>query len=282
MTLNMNHIKLIISIVIILTSCQKENFDIDNLNGNEIGALGHGGMGNKNTSPMDSFESIFKSLSIGADGFEFDIQMTKDSVLVAFHDSKLEESTDGVGLIYQKNWDEISNITYKYPLYADYKLMSLDELFADIANLSNRLDSPDFAISFDCKNFNPDNSDAYVNRFNNALIDIIDKYDLVDNAFIEFRRESLMESLKNKRPDIRILASKKFNSGMQLAEELELFGLVIDTDNITKEQVESAHIKGFVVSVYNIDNKADNIDAINKNVDFIQSDKLKHLIEVLK
>lgn len=37
-----------------------------------------------------------------------------------------------------------------------------------------------------------------------------------------------------------------------------------------------------MIAVFNVHSKNKNIEAIEKNVDFIQSDKVKHLIKTLK
>ena len=110
--------------------------NILNLNNNRISALGHGGMGIGYTYPMNSFESILNCLNLGADGTEIDVQMTKDSVLVAFHDKSLEHSTNVSGQIFSKKWNEISDAVYKDPPYTNYRLITLDELFSNISNPS--------------------------------------------------------------------------------------------------------------------------------------------------
>jgi glycerophosphoryl diester phosphodiesterase len=43
-----------------------------------------------------------------------------------------------------------------------------------------------------------------------------------------------------------------------------------------------AHRNGTMVAVFNTHSKDRNMEAIEKNVDFIQSDKVKHLIKILK
>src|SRR5690554_7622221 len=73
-----------------VVSCNKNEFDINNLNGNKVSAIGHGGMGIGHSYPMNSFEGILNSLSIGADGVEIDIQMTKDGIRSEEHTSELQ------------------------------------------------------------------------------------------------------------------------------------------------------------------------------------------------
>ncbi len=263
-------------ILFIVFSCQKKGFDIINLNNNKILVLGHGGMGIGQTYPMNSFESILNCLSLGADGTELDVQMTKDSILVAFHDESLEHSTDISGQIFNKTWSEIKHATYKNPIYTNYKLITLDELFTNISNQT------EYKFFLDCKNFNPDTSSSYLNTFNNALIKIIDKHNLENSVYIEFKRNDLIKSLKIKRPDLKIFVYNDFHLALAMVNEFQLQGITISIDNISKNEVIKAHNNGTMIAVFNTHSKNRNIEAIEKNVDFIQSDKVKHLIRILK
>ena len=79
--------------IFLFSSCQKEIFDINNLNG-DILVIGHGGMGVSHSYPINTFESIMHCINLGTDGTEIDVQMTKDGVLVAFHDKELSNKTN--------------------------------------------------------------------------------------------------------------------------------------------------------------------------------------------
>ncbi len=271
----MRYLYFTIILLIITTSCKKD-FEISNLNGDTITILGHGGMGIEHLYPLNSFESIQNCLSIGADGTEIDIQMTKDSVLVVFHDELLEHSTNSDGAIYLKNWDDVNDASYLFPPYAQYKVVTLDQLFSDLAN------PKDFTFFLDCKNFNPDTTTAYYNTFNNALIQVIEDHDLADNVVVELKRTGLIESLQAKRPDLKIFIYQGFETGIPLAIEYQLEGITLDVNTIAKEEVAEAHALGIKIAVFNTHTKQRNVDAIEKNVDIIQTDKVNHLIKLLK
>ena len=260
----------------IISGCEKAEFNIVNLNGNRITALGHGGMGIASTYPMNSFESIAYSLNLGADGTEIDVQMTKDSVLVAFHDFELSDKTNISGNIYKKNWSDISHATYKDPIYTGYKIINLDMLFSGLGDKSKKI------FAFDCKNFNPDTSFYYRTTFCNALINIIDKYNIQDNIIIEFKREDLIKTMRDIRPDLKIFVYSNFDDGLIMAKKYQLQGIVISVDAISKEQVSTAHDNDLMIIVFNTHSENRNIEAINKNVDIIETDKLKHLLKILK
>ena len=142
-------IKLFITIIIVLflLSCKKDPplFNIQNLNGDTISLFGHGGMGIGFKFPINSYESIEPCLRIGADGTEIDIQMTKDSVLVAFHNYNLNQWASCDGIINDKLWTEIDGYKFSSPYSSQIYVMSMDNLFNRINNLNT------YTFTFDCK-----------------------------------------------------------------------------------------------------------------------------------
>lgn len=262
--------------LISITACNKDEFEITNLNNNEISILGHAGMGISSIYPMNTLESILNCLNLGADGTELDVQMTKDSVLVAFHDLELSDRTTAKGRIYNQKWNDIQNAAYKDPIYAGYEIITIDEMFS---NLNPHLNK---TFAFDCKNFNPDTSFTYLNRFCNALIAIIEKYGIQNNCIIEFKREDLIQTMKQLRPNWNIFVYQEYDYALELCQKYRLQGIVISVDKISTAQVENAHQLGLKVMVFNAHSNQRNRDAISKNVDIIQTDNLKNLLRILR
>ncbi len=257
--------------------CGEKDFDIVNLNNNQVTILGHGGMGIEHLYPLNSFESIQHCLQLGADGTELDIQMTEDSVLVVFHNERLESATHLSGQIFDKTWAEIKDAQYLYPPYAGYKIIRLDRLFFNISNPEQ------YTFFLECKPYRPAASAAYVDSFARALISIIDQYRLErDRIFIESGKTDLIASLKEKKPDLNMFVYADITTALSIIEEFDLQGISIAIDEISEEEVAMFHEREIMVSVFNTHSRKRNIDAIEKNVDFIQTDKLKHLIKMLE
>ena len=273
---HVKHIALFILLLLVIGSCKKENYDINNLNNNKIGIIGHGGMGEGNNYPINSQESILKCLNLGATGCEIDIQMTKDCVLVAFHDEQLNGYTNNTGRVYDLTWNEIRNTTYSGPLYSKYKVVPLVAIFDEI-------DTPQqYTYFFDCKNFDQDISAVYVNTFNNALLSLINQYSISNNVNLEFKKTEFFNDMQQKRPDLKLFVNSDFNQGIEIAEQWGLTGISINSKNITFDQVSAAHEHGIMIASWGVDSKEKNLENIKKNVDFIQTDRLKHLIKILK
>jgi len=259
-------------------SCGKNDVDlsqIQNLNGNKISSFGHSGMGIASQFPINSFESIVSAVNIGVDGVEIDVQLTKDSVLILFHDKEMEGSTNLEGFVWEKTWAEIQEGIYSNPLFAEYRIISLDQLFE---NLNNK---HDLLFSLDFKLHESDHPDFYIQRHWDALIKVIDKHEMANNIFVESKRIRYLERLKSLRPDWKLFYLMAFEGGFEIAVENDFYGMVMPRRFITKEQIEEAHDAGLRISLFDLKTKADNLEAIDLSPDFLQTDKVKHLVKVL-
>lgn len=275
----MRNLFLITLLLVCFFSCEKINVDLSqirNLNDDKISPLGHAGMGIASHYPINSFESISNALNLGAKGVEIDIQMTKDSVLVLFHDRTLEEQTDLEGLIAENNWNYIKRATYKNPIFAEYKIVSLDQLLGNLKN------AKDYQFLLDFKLYQPNNSDRYISTYINALTKTVDKYGLEENVLPAFFQKKYLEKLKSIRPNYKLVINNNFEKGIILADDLDAYGIILQNELTTKKQIEQAHDLNIRVYLFGVYSKNENLEAIEKHPDFILSDKIKYLIKVLK
>jgi glycerophosphoryl diester phosphodiesterase len=269
-----------ISVIIILAmvSCSRETPDIINLNGNKITVMGHGGMGVSSSYPLNSYESIMKCLALGTGGSEFDVQMTKDSVLVLYHDQDLSSNTALAGLVNSHSWSEMKNARYRHAPYLEYEVCSLEELFAGISEPGK------YKFTFDCKLYHAGNDqEAFNETYINAVISAVEKYGLQNNVCIESQSSEFLSLFKSKRPSYSFfIYPPDFESGLQIANSLGLKGITISTRSISREQVIIAHDNNLQVALWNVHSGSDHREAIDKQPDFIQSDRVEKLIKLLK
>ncbi len=57
--------------------------------------------------PENTMASFDKALELGADGIEFDVQLSRDGVPVVIHDSILDRTTSGSGFVHETGFDDI-------------------------------------------------------------------------------------------------------------------------------------------------------------------------------
>jgi glycerophosphoryl diester phosphodiesterase len=265
-------------LLIFLFSCRKEEFQIVNLNGNKIIALGHGGMGVGWLYALNSQESILKCLNLGMDGSEFDVQMTKDSVLVAYHGLDLSDATSLKGRINSLDWADIKEAYYNEIPYFQNSIISLEQLFSNIDNIHK------YKYTFDCKlNSEGNDINKFYETFINAVVKILQKYNIEENVYIESQNYDFLNLFKNKKPNYKLfIYPSSFDAGLNIALTLQLYGITISTRDITKEQIKIAHNNGLFVAIWNTHNAKENMAAIKKSPDFIQTDKVKNILKLLK
>jgi glycerophosphoryl diester phosphodiesterase len=106
-------------------------------------AVGGGGMtkiishrGAFKYAPQNTIPAFLKAFEIGANGIEFDVQMTKDNELVICHDYTIDETSNGKGKIKDFTLNELKNFDFgvKYPVeFKNTKIPTLKEVL-EIAN----------------------------------------------------------------------------------------------------------------------------------------------------
>lgn len=78
--------------------------------------------------PENTILSFTKSLEIGCDALELDVQVTKDGVVVIYHPDDLKQWTNGSGSISEHSWEEIANLNagYNFKLEGTYPFRNLN------------------------------------------------------------------------------------------------------------------------------------------------------------
>jgi glycerophosphoryl diester phosphodiesterase len=93
--------------------------------------------------PENTLKSLQNALIYGADALETDVRLTKDGQVIIMHDTTLDGTTNGTGLIEHKNW--FGYIEY---LKSDNEPIPL---FQDVLDLLKREENKDVFVIFDIK-----------------------------------------------------------------------------------------------------------------------------------
>jgi len=174
-------------------------------------------------------------------------------------------------------WKEINGANYTDAPYMRCQVISLNELFA-------RLEDPSrFWFTLDCKLYpTGTNEDQYHKIFANAIVRLLDQHQLHEHIYIESKSEAFLIHLQSLGSSYKLfIYPSSFEEGLDIASTMDLYGITISTDNITVEQVALAHDAGLFVAIWNTNSQKRNEDAIMKNPDCIQTDRLDHLLGLL-
>lgn len=256
-----------------MLGCVKEDSNrfVTNLN-EPIGILGHGGMGVGSVYPMNSQKSIERCLTIFADGTELDVQITEDSILVAYKSNYWEEKTNCTGALSETYWDDKNMCFYKG--LGKHKVLSLDELFTDLQGMQEKL------FVFDVKIDSLKKNDSFYATFAKAIVKFINRNQL-KNVIIESQEVPFLLKVRELNQNLNLyLYPVTFSEGFQLCKDHHLDGLTIASSDVTKEDVLMVQEAGFKIAVWNVNSKSENREALEKGPDFIQTDNLSYLLRL--
>lgn len=260
--------------LLVLASCRKPDLDaVENLNNNTVAVMGHGGMGIASLYGMNTMESVSKCIELGAAGTEIDVQMTSDSVLVAYHNQFLEDRTAGVGKVHANTSAQIAALNYIDLPHQEYALVQLEDILS-------RFENRNLTYSFDCKLYPANNPDQYHAQFARALHRIVNQFKETAAITIESQSLDFLLRLQQLDNNVPLYIYQSFDSGIKLAIDNNLAGVSVAVDGFSKEDADYAHANGKKVITWNTHTRERNREAIEKNADYIQTDILPYLLRV--
>lgn len=136
--------------------------------------------------PENSLLAFEKAVEMGCDVIELDLQLTKDGVVVVFHDEKLDRITDGSGLLVDYNYSQLSKLEIldnnENRKYAKQRIITLEELL-------ERFKNQDIVLNLELKN-----NIVHYPGLEKKVCDLLKKYDFVDKSLISsFNHYSLIK-----------------------------------------------------------------------------------------
>jgi glycerophosphoryl diester phosphodiesterase len=147
--------------------------------------------GASGSSPENTMAAFRKAVSMGSQGIECDVQMTKDGKLIICHDELLDRTTDGKGFIKDKSYEEIRRLdagSWFGDTYAGQRVPLLEELLYLVKNSGIYL------------NIELKTGIIQYNGIEDKVIEMVKTYDLMNRTiFSSFNHYSLYE-IKDKHP----------------------------------------------------------------------------------
>jgi len=161
--------------------------------------IGH--RGTRANSDENTIEAFKKALEFGANCVEFDVRKTKDEKIVIIHDSTLDRTTTGSGLIKSLDYNEVlkygtKNHKYKIPL--------LSETLKDLKG----------RIKFMIELKEDDLKDTILN--------LVKNYNLLDDCIFSGRNLTVLEHIKSAYTNSKICYNITKGLELKIGEFLNL------------------------------------------------------------
>ncbi len=229
--------------------------------------IGHGGSGTSADLPMNSSEALLGGLHAGLSGIEMDVQLTADSVLVAYHDATLGATTSCSGRVNDRTWSELRACPAIYRGKA-YPIVRLDSLLAIIAK-----QYPHAECTFDCKLDTGGDWWSYLHAFADALAGLHDGAPTL-RINVECQLPEFLHLIAQRRPamDTYLYATRFDPTVLDTAMARGCKGITIANERITAEQVISTQRRGLAVTLFGVATVGEHREAFSKRPERVQSD----------
>ncbi|HQX28949.1 MAG: hypothetical protein IPI00_15930 [Flavobacteriales bacterium] len=232
--------------------------------------IGHGGSGTNSPYPMNSEAALLNGLANGMDGIELDVQLTADSVLVAYHPELLQDLTACTGKVNSMSWTELQRCPNVNEADSPFPIVRLDQLLPALA-----LKYPNADFTLDCKLFAHGEWWHYLRTYTRALSRLNGK--LSNKLVVECQVEDFLRLVQLEAPDIPLYVyGSDVEASIRRAATSHFTGVTMSVNHLGRDDVTMAHELGLKVSAFNVSGYWSRRKALLAGVDRIQFDDISY------
>ena len=220
-------------------------------------------------APENTFLSFYYGLTMNANGIETDVQLTKDNVLVLFHDATLDRVTDGKGNLCDYTFSELQSLWVKKGDLKD-KIITFEDFLTHFSKM-------DLTFAIELKG----------DKTALPTAKILEKFNIREKVVITSFKINELLDFKKAMPDYKTgFLAQSIDD--ELLNQLKAYGIdefCPDAKFVTKENVEKWRNLGFGVRAWGVVNEDLMKNAYYSGVDGMTvnfPDKLTELIEIDK
>lgn len=254
------------------------------LKGKDFAVIAHKGA--SGTAPENTLASFEKAIDLGVDMIELDVRNTFDEQIIVFHDSTLDRTTNGSGLVHDYTLEEIKKFdagSWFDPAFNDQKVPTLKEAL-DMINGRCK-------VLIEIKHMDH----PHYHDFAEKLIDVIrmeeNGYDWIilqsyESDYLEAAHE-YDEHVQTKKlmigedsaPLVAFYIESKLHLG-RAKEDDRMKALNPEYHTLSTRRVFRMHARGFEVYTYAVNNRSDMVKMLHMGVDGIITDFPAILMDV--
>ncbi|ADO76193.1 glycerophosphodiester phosphodiesterase [Halanaerobium praevalens] len=226
--------------------------------------------------PENSMLAFTKAIEMGCDGFEADVQLTKDQVPVIFHDEKLDNLTDAKGLLADYSYQELSKfelLKNKNDNYEVQKIPKLDQLLALVKKHNLFL------------NLELKNNIIFYKNLEKIVLAKLKEFNLENKVLISSFNHYSLKNFAELAPtvDLGLLYESNLYQPEKYANSLDFSVKSLNPafTTLNSENVKEIQVNGYQVFPYTLNKKEDFIKMKEYGVDGIITDYPDQLKNIL-
>jgi glycerophosphoryl diester phosphodiesterase len=230
--------------------------------------------------PENTLEAYRKAIELGVEMIECDVNITRDGKLVMIHDSTLDRTTTGSGLVSASTWDEIQALEAGGKFKAEFagvRIPSTEE------TLSLYKEAGIFSC-FEVKGADADES----NRIAVGLAELFVKHDMLDKAFLSSYHHDALQVAKSKCPEL-LLAPERLPDdapadpaeAVRQAKAFDAPVLQHQYTVLTADVIRLLHENEIAVWSWSTTDESSMVFSIELGADALMGDDVQLMLEVL-
>jgi glycerophosphoryl diester phosphodiesterase len=227
-------------------------------------------------APENTLVAFMLAIELGADGIEFDVQMSKDDEAVVIHDFAVEKTTDGTGFVQDKTLAELKALDaggWFDPIFAGERIPTLQEV---IDTVGHRLL---LNVELKSKSLRDDGLAATVVR-------TIEENHLLDRVVVSSFNPLVLRLVKQLNQWIPIGLLYAPDSALLLRRPWFRYLLSLDALHPHYSAVDAAYVhwakkRGYRVNVWTVDGPGDMWQLMRRGVDAMITNRPDLLRQVL-
>lgn len=233
--------------------------------------------------PENTAEAFQGAVDLGYRYLETDVRITRDGVVIVFHDETLERTTNGVGAVAEWDWEDLKRLDAAWWFDADnefprrdtgVRVRSLDEIFTTW---------PEARFNIDLKGSGMEWAVAdLIKRHRREETTLIGSF--VGHRTAKFRRVTTGTVATSAGPEATVGMWLASRLGRHLSHPAVAYQLPFDSRalRIDRRLVAAVHDAGAQLHVWTVNESADMHRMLDLGVDGIVSDRPDILNEVMR
>ncbi|HSJ87634.1 MAG TPA: glycerophosphodiester phosphodiesterase family protein [Anaerolineales bacterium] len=230
--------------------------------------------------PENTMEAYRKAIDLGVEMIECDVNITRDGKLVMIHDATLDRTTSGTGRVSAATWEEIQQLDAGGKFKAEFTGLKVP-LTEDTLLLYK--DSGVWSC-FEVKGGDADES----NRIALGLVDLFEKHNMLDKAFMSSYHYEALQLARSKCPDLMLAPERLPDDAPadppEAVRQAKLFSAPVIQHQytvLTEDVVRLLHENEIAVWSWSTTDEDSMIFSINIGADALMGDDVALMLEIL-
>lgn len=202
--------------------------------------------------PENTLSAFIEAKRLGSDWIELDVQQTKDNEIIITHDSNLKRTTGKNINTWDATYEEISKLdagSFKDKKFKGEKIPLLEDII-------KWAKSQDIKLNIELK------PTGHEINFEKNVLDIIKKYDFIDNCVVTSQNYKTLENIKAIDDNVTTVYVMSLAYGdIKNLDKADHFS--ISSSSITKSLVDEIHESGKLIYGWTVNTK----ESINRIID---------------